>query len=157
MYLCRGHSRFIFLHWCIDVYAWHDAITCMCDVSRAWHDSCVWGSFLAEKFPERGPGLEWGTVTKCVTSQFRHKTSHSSFDVTLPGFKKVFFSTSKNVTISLELGTNVTISSLRHIIFLGSAWNKPDFQNMARSWVLGSRFSNSGNILEKWQIPREND
>jgi len=47
--------------------------------------------------------------------------SHSSFDVTLQGFEKVFFSASKNVTIFQELGTNVTISSHRHIIFLGSA------------------------------------
>ena len=46
-------------------------------------------------------------------------------------------------TIFLELGTNVTISSHRHIIFLGSAGNKTQFQNLARSWVLGSRFSNS--------------
>ena len=64
--------------------------------------------------------------------------------MTLPGFEKVFFSTSKNVTIFLELGTNVTISSHRHFIFLGSAWNKTEFQNLARSWVLGSRFFNSG-------------
>ena len=78
-----------------------------------------------------------------MTSHFRHILSHSRFDVTLPGFEKVFFSTSKNVTIFLELGTNVTISSHRHIIFLDSAWNKTQFQNLARSWVLGSRFSNS--------------
>jgi len=45
-----------------------------------------------------------------------------------------------DVTIFLELGTNVTISSHCHIIFLGSAWNKREFQNLARSWVLGSRF-----------------
>jgi len=25
-----------------------------------------------------------------------------------------------------------------------AAWNKTEFQNLARSWVLGSRFSNSG-------------
>jgi len=37
--------------------------------------------------------------------------------VTLPGFEKEFFSTSKNVKIFLELGTNVTILSHRHIIF----------------------------------------
>jgi len=41
--------------------------------------------------------------------------------VTLPGFEKVFVSTSKNVPIFLEFGTIVTISSHRHIIFLGSA------------------------------------
>jgi len=39
--------------------------------------------------------------------------------VTLLGFEKVFFSTLKNVTIFLEAGTNVTISSHRHIIFSG--------------------------------------
>jgi len=60
-----------------------------------------------------------------MTSHFRHKTSHSRFDETLPGFEKGFVITSKNVTIFLELGANVTISSHRHIIFLGSAWNKP--------------------------------
>ena len=59
----------------------------------------------------------------------------------------MFFSTSKNVTIFLELGTNVTISSHRHIIFLGSAWNKTEFQNLARSWVLGSRFLRLGTTL----------
>ena len=56
-----------------------------------------------------------------VTSHFRHVSSHSRFDVTLPGFEKVFVSISKNVPIFLELGTIVTISSHRHIIFLGSA------------------------------------
>jgi len=44
--------------------------------------------------------------------------------VTLPGFEKIISSTSKNVTIFLELGTNVTISSHRDVIFLGSACNK---------------------------------
>jgi len=53
-------------------------------------------------------------------------------------------STSKSMTFFLELGTNVTISSHRHINFLGSAWNKSEFENLARSWVLGSRFSNFG-------------
>ena len=61
----------------------------------------------------------------------------------MPGLEKVIFGISKNVTIFLELGTNVTISSHRYIIFLGSAFNKTQFQNLARSWVLGSRFSNS--------------
>ena len=89
-------------------------------------------------------GLSEGRWRNDVTSHIRHISSHSRFDVTLPGFEKVFFSTSKNVTIFLELGTNVTISSHRHIIFLGSAWNKTYFQNLPRSWVLGSRFSNSG-------------
>jgi len=46
--------------------------------------------------------------------------------------------------IFLELGTNVTILSLRHTIFLGSAWNRTEFQNMATSWVLGSKFFHSG-------------
>ena len=79
-----------------------------------------------------------------MTSHFRHKTSHSRFKVTLPGFEKNIFSTSKNVTIFLELGTNVTISPRRHIIFLGSAWNKPGFENLARSWVPGAGFLNLG-------------
>jgi len=64
--------------------------------------------------------------------------------MTLPGFENVFFSTSKNVTIFLEIGTNATILSHRHIVFLGSAWNKPQFENLARSWVLGSGISNFG-------------
>ena len=100
----------------------------------------VSGSFQAGIFA----GFEWGTVTKWCDVTFSHISSHSRFEVTLPGVEKVCFSTSKNVTIFLELGTNVTISSHRHIIFLGSAWNKTQFQNLARSWVLGSRFSNSG-------------
>jgi len=64
--------------------------------------------------------------------------------VTLPGFEKDFVITSKNETIFMELGTNVTISSHRHIIFLGSALNKTQFQNLARSWVLVPGFPNSG-------------
>ena len=99
----------------------------------------VSGSFQAGIFA----GFEWGTVTKWCDVTFSHISSHSRFDVTLPGVEKVCFSTSKNVTIFLELGTNVTISSHRHIIFLGSAWNKTEFQNLARSWVLGSSFFNS--------------
>jgi len=59
--------------------------------------------------------------------------------VTLPGFGKVVFSVSKNVTIFLELGTNVTISSHRQSFFwvrlgaiLGSkTWPGPGF------WVPG--------------------
>ena len=58
----------------------------------------------------------------------------------LPGFEKVFFHTSKNMTIFLELGTNVIISSNHHIIFLDTAWNKPGFENLAMSWVVGARF-----------------
>jgi len=53
-------------------------------------------------------------------------------------FRKSFFKYSKNVTIFLELGTNVTILSHRHVIFLGSAWHTTQFQNLARSLVLGS-------------------
>jgi len=67
-------------------------------------------------------------------------------------FRKSFFSTSKNVTIFLELGTNVTISSHHHTIFLSSAWNKPDFENLAKSRVLGSRFSNFG-LERPWASP----
>ena len=37
----------------------------------------------------------------------------------------------------------VTLSHC-HIIFLGSACNKTEFQNLVKSWVLGSRVSNSG-------------
>jgi len=59
-------------------------------------------------------------------------------------FRIFFLSTSKNMMIFLELGTNVTISSHCHIIFMGSAYKKHGFQNLARSWVLGSRFSNFG-------------
>ena len=50
-------------------------------------------------------------------------------------FRNCFLSTSKNVTIFPELGTNVTISSHHHIIFEGS---KQTF----KTWP-GSRFSNS--------------
>jgi len=77
---------------------------------------------------------------------FRHRTSHSRFDVTLQGLEKKKISTSKNVTFFLELGTNVTILSLahRHIIFLGWAWNKPGFETLARSWVLGAGFLDFG-------------
>jgi len=64
--------------------------------------------------------------------------------VTLPGFEFFFSSTSKNVAIFLELGTSVTISSHRHIFFLGLAWNKTKFQNLARCWFLGSKFSYPG-------------
>jgi len=51
--------------------------------------------------------------------------------------------------ILLEIGTNVTISSYCHIIFLGSAWNKTEFQNLARSWVLGFSFS-----IPAWKDPQ---
>ena len=73
--------------------------------------------------------------------------------MTLPGFEKGFFSTSKNVTIFLELGTNVTILSYCHIIFLGSAWNKTEFQNLARSWVLWRGLSQT-NFVELWSVSR---
>jgi len=43
--------------------------------------------------------------------------------------------------VFLELDTDVTVSSHRHMIFLGSAWNKPEFENLARSWVPGAGFS----------------
>jgi len=42
--------------------------------------------------------------------------------------QKVCLSTSKNVMIFLELGTNVMISSHCHIIFLGLACSKSEFQ-----------------------------
>jgi len=83
----------------------------------------VSGSFLAEIFPVPGPGFDWGLRLLIegrsridATSHFRHISSHSRFNVTLPGVEKVCFSTSNNVTIFLELGTNVTISSHRHIV-----------------------------------------
>ena len=62
----------------------------------------------------------------------------------MPGFKKIYVSTSKNVTIFLEPGTDVTISFHRHIDFLGSAWNNQKFQNLPGPgfWVPG--FFNSG-------------
>jgi len=44
----------------------------------------------------------------------------------------------------MELGTNVTISSHCHIIFLGSAWEKPEFETLARSWVPGAGFLDLG-------------
>jgi len=44
---------------------------------------------------------------------------------------------------SLELGTNVTILSHCHIIFQGSDYNKPGFENRARSWVPGAGFLDS--------------
>ena len=66
----------------------------------------------------------------------------SSCDAISARFRIFFVNTSKNVTIFLEPGTNVKILSHRHIIFLGSAWSKPEFKNLARSWVLvlGSGF-----------------
>jgi len=54
----------------------------------------------------------------------------------MPGFEKDFFSTSRNVTIFLEPGTNVTISFHFHIVFLGSAWNNQKFENPG-FWVQG--------------------
>ena len=80
-------------------------------------------------------GLSEGRSRNDVMSHFGHISSHSRFNVTLPGFEKVFFSTSKNVTIFLELGTNVTISSHRYILFLGSAWDKTDFKNQHNCFV----------------------
>jgi len=44
-------------------------------------------------------GLSEGQWRNDATSHFRHISSHSRFDVTLPGFEKVFVSASKNVTI----------------------------------------------------------
>ena len=38
----------------------------------------------------------------------------------------------------LELGKNVTNSSHRHIIFLGSAWNEAGFEYLAGSGILDS-------------------
>jgi len=46
----------------------------------------------------------------------------------MPGFGKVFFSNSKNVTIFLEPGTNATMSFYRHSLFLGSVWNNQKFE-----------------------------
>jgi len=71
-------------------------------------------------------------------------TNGSKFDVMLQGFESGFFSTSRNVTFFLELGTNVTISSHRHVIFLDSAWDEPGFENLARSWVPGPEFLDFG-------------
>ena len=90
-------------------------------------------SFLAEKIPEPRPGFECVTGTK--TSEVTFSSQNVTFQVQCDAarFRFFFFGASKNVTIFLELGTNVTISSHRHIIFLGSAWNKPGFENLARS------------------------
>jgi len=102
------------------------------------------GSFLAEISPKPGPGFEWGTVTKRCDHTFSSQNVTFQVRCDAARFRKSLLSTSKNVTIFLELGTNVTISSHRHIAFLGSAWNTPEFENLARSWVLCSRFSNFG-------------
>jgi len=56
----------------------------------------------------------------------------------------LFFKYFQKLTIFMKFGTTVTISSPRQIIFLGSAWNKPEFENLVRSWVLDSRFCNFG-------------
>jgi len=48
------------------------------------------------------------------------------------------------MTFFLELGTNVTISSHRHILFQGEAWNKVGFENLARSWIVGAGFLDFG-------------
>jgi len=85
---------------------------------------------------------EWRRIfsTKLETSCFR-------FDVTLPDFEKFFLSACKNVMFFLELGTDVTVSSHRHMTFLGSALNKPGFENLARSWVPGAGFSSGQSHL----------
>jgi len=98
-------------------------------------------STLKGKFPEPRPGFEFVTRTKISHVTF---SSHNvTFQVRCDAarFRKSMFSTSKNMTIFLELGTNVTISSHRHIFFfwvrLGTnlglkTWPGPVFQ------VLGS-------------------
>jgi len=55
-------------------------------------------------------GLSEGRWRNDVTSHFRHISSHSRFDVTLPGFEKVFLSTSKNVTTWYKCDDFVTSS-----------------------------------------------
>ena len=50
--------------------------------------------------------------------------------ITIPQY---WFNKTQQHTIFLELGTNMMISSHRHIIFLGSAWTKIEFENIARS------------------------
>ena len=49
-----------------------------------------------------------------------YEASNSRIDATMPGFEEFFFSISKNVSNFLEPGTNMTISILCHINFLGS-------------------------------------
>ena len=141
-----------------------------------WYFGWMSGSFLAEFFPEPGPGLSEGRWRKDVTSHFRHKnlgcTLHAScvnskpktktktknvtFQVRCDAakFRKTVFSTSKNATIFLELGTNVTISSHRHIIFLGSAWNNHQFENLATFgfWVPGFPISPWNDPQSKNQV-----
>jgi len=55
----------------------------------------------------------------------------------------LFLSSSKNLP-GTGTNVNVMISSFRHIILLGSAWTKPGFETMARSWVPGAGFFDSG-------------
>ena len=105
---------------------------------------CASGSFLVEKFPEPRPGFEF--VTGMKFSDVTFSSQNVTFQVRCDAarFRKSVFSTSKNVTIYLELGTNVTISSYRHIIVWGSASKKPGFENLTRYWVPGAGFLHLG-------------
>jgi len=67
----------------------------------------VSGSFLTRKFPEPRPGFDCETRTKVSDVTFSSQNVTLRFDVTLTGFEKFVVET-KNETIFLELGTNVT-------------------------------------------------
>jgi len=116
----------------------------------SWKIEREWGSILAEIFLERRPGFGWVTVTKLTKNvwRFRHKCRvPGSIWRFHWGFGKVFFSAAKNSTFFLKLGTNVTWS--RH--FLDSAWNKPGFENLAKSRVPGvPRFGLGTIFLERF-------
>jgi len=85
--------------------------------------------------------LLWRVLQCFVTKMWRHicDVKFSSQNVTFQGrcdaarVRIVFSSTSKNVTNFLELGTNVTIFSQCHIIFLCSAW-KIKKRNLRHVW-----------------------
>jgi len=89
-------------------------------------------------------GLSDGTVTKWGDITF--SSQFVTFQVrcvrcveTLPGFEKVFFSTSFPGTW-YKCDDFVTSS----LYFSGFSLERNEFQNLARSGVLGSMFSNSG-------------
>ena len=114
------------------------------------------GSFLAEKCPEPKPGTEWVTGTKTTTSLFRHNTSHSRFDLTLPGFwRKSFFGYLQKSDVfpgtCFKYDDSVTLSHQFLGVRLGTnlglkTWPGPGFQ------VLGSSIWARNN--PQWELPR---
>jgi len=121
-----------------------------------------WRSFLAQIFPEPRPtsGFEWVTGTKLtknewvvtpVTFSSQNVTFQIRCDAGAASFRKSFFSTSKNVTFFLELGTNVKLSSHPFSGFdLEETWVQVSSQVMgSRWWVWGYR--DSARLLgESW-------